>query len=90
MATPGWQLGLNFGDSVQFSCDTGWLGCEDGIVFVDYDQAWMDQSSSWWAKANRAKEHIDSLSRLVDEFRALGPYSLTAEPPGRPVAWPTA
>jgi hypothetical protein len=40
----------------------------------------MDQSSSWWAKANRAKEHIDSLSRLVDEFRALGPYSLTAEP----------
>jgi len=49
-------------------------------VFVAYDQAWMDQSSSWWAKANRAKEHIDSLSRLVDEFRALGPCSLTAEP----------
>jgi hypothetical protein len=49
-------------------------------VFVAYDQAWMDQSSSWWAKANRAKEHLDSLGRLVDEFRALGPSSLTAEP----------
>jgi hypothetical protein len=49
-------------------------------VFVAYDQAWMDQNSSWWAKANRAKEHIDSLSRLLDEFRASGPYSLTAEP----------
>ena len=83
MATPGWQLGLNFGDSVQFSCDAGWLGCEDGIGLVDYRRAWMDQSSSWWAKANRAKEHIDSLSRLVDEFRALGPYSLTAEPTGK-------
>jgi hypothetical protein len=49
-------------------------------VIVAYDQAWMDQSSSWWAKANRAKEHIDSLRRLLDQFRASGPYSLTAEP----------
>lgn len=49
-------------------------------MFVTYDQAWMDQSSSWWAKASRAKEHIDSLRRLLDEFRASGPYSLTAEP----------
>jgi hypothetical protein len=68
------------GESVEYSCSVGWLGCEDGIVFVAYNQAWMDQSSSWWVKANRAKEHLDSLSRLVDEFRALGPYSLTAEP----------
>jgi hypothetical protein len=49
-------------------------------VFVAYDQAWMDESASWWAKANRAKEHLDALGRLVDEFRASGPYSLTAEP----------
>jgi len=49
-------------------------------MFVACDQAWMDQSSSWWAKANRAKEHIDSLSRLVAEVRALRPYSLIAEP----------
>jgi hypothetical protein len=56
------------------------------IAVVAYDQPWSDQDSSWWAKANRAKEHIDSLRRLVDEFRASGPYSLTPEPtetPGR-------
>jgi len=46
----------------------------------------MDQNSSWWAKANRAKEHIDSLRCQVDEFRASVPYSLTpelTEKPGR-------
>jgi len=54
--------------------------CKDGTVFVTYDQAWVDQGSSWWAKANRAKEHIVSLRQQVDEFRAYGPYSLTPEP----------
>ena len=49
-------------------------------MFVTYDQAWVDQGSSWWAKANRAKEHIASLRQQVDEFRAYGPYSLTSEP----------
>jgi hypothetical protein len=49
-------------------------------VFVTYDQAWVDQGSSWWAKANRAKEHITSLRQQVDEFRASEPYSLTSEP----------
>jgi hypothetical protein len=53
-------------------------------VFVSYDQTWMDQRSSWWAKANRAKEHIDSLRRQVDEFRASAPYSLTPEPTEKP------
>lgn len=46
----------------------------------------MNPGSPWWAKANRAKEHLDSLRRLVDEFRASEPYSLTPEPtevPGR-------
>jgi hypothetical protein len=79
-AASGRQRWPDVGESVQYSCGVGWLGCEDGIVFVAYNQAWMDQSSPWWVKANRAKEHLDSLSRLVDEFRALGPYSLTAEP----------
>jgi hypothetical protein len=51
---------------------------------VNYDQTWMDQNSSWWAKANRAKEHIDSLRRQVDEFRASAPYSLTPEPTEKP------
>jgi len=53
-------------------------------VFVSYDQTWMDQDSSWWAKANRAKEHIDSLRRQVDEYRASAPYSLTSEPTEKP------
>ena len=55
-------------------------------MIVSYDQTWIDQRTSWWAKANRAKEHIDSLRRLVGEFRASSPYSLTPEPtdiPGR-------
>lgn len=63
----------------------GW-GATMLFMLVTYDQTWDDQTSSWWAKINRAKEHIDSLHRLVDEFRASGPYSLTPEPteePGR-------
>jgi hypothetical protein len=51
---------------------------------VSYDQTWMDQNSSWWAKANRAKEHIDSLRRQVDAYRAAAPYSLTPEPTDKP------
>jgi hypothetical protein len=53
-------------------------------VLVSYDQTWMDQDSSWWAKANRAKEHIDSLRRQVDDYRASAPYSLTPEPTEKP------
>jgi hypothetical protein len=51
---------------------------------MGYDPTWMDQGSSWWAKANRAKEHIDSLRREVDAFRASEPYSLTPEPTEKP------
>ena len=53
-------------------------------MFVGYDQTWMDRDSSWWAKANRAREHIDSLRRQVDEYRACAPYSLTPEPTEKP------
>jgi hypothetical protein len=53
-------------------------------VFVSYDQTWMDQDSSWWAKANRATEHMDSLRRQVDDYRAAAPYSLTPEPTEKP------
>jgi hypothetical protein len=49
-------------------------------VLVSYGPTWMDQDSSWWAKANRAKEHIDSLRRQVDDYRASALYSLTPEP----------
>ena len=51
---------------------------------VGYDQTWMDQNSSWWAKANRAKDHIDSLRHQVNAFRASAPYSLTPEPTEKP------
>jgi hypothetical protein len=44
----------------------------------------MDQGSSWWAKANRAKDHIDSLRRQVGDYRASAPYSLTPEPTEKP------
>jgi hypothetical protein len=53
-------------------------------VFVGYDQAWMDRDSSWWAKANRAREHIDSLRRQVEEYRGSAPYSLTPETTEKP------
>ena len=49
-------------------------------MFVTYDKTWVDQGSSWWAKANRAKEHNTLLRQQVDEFRAYEPYSLTPEP----------
>jgi len=44
----------------------------------------MDQESSWWAKANRAKDHIDSLRRQLGDYRASAPYSLTPEPTEKP------
>jgi hypothetical protein len=49
-------------------------------VIVNYHPTWDDPASSWWAKANRAHEHLDSLRAQVDEFRASRPYSLTPEP----------
>src|SRR5262245_58677818 len=62
----------------------GLLGCEDGTVFVTFDQAWNDQGSSWWAKANRAGEHLASLRGQIAEFRASNPYTLTPEPTDKP------
>lgn len=50
------------------------------------DPLWTDPNSSWCAKANRAKDHIDDLGRLVAAFRASEPYLLTPEQtrtPGR-------
>lgn len=66
------------------------IGC------VSYEANWRDQSSSWWVKANRAKEHLDSLRRQVDEFRASEPYALIPESADTPnltayrlaVRWP--
>jgi hypothetical protein len=47
---------------------------------------WLDRTSAWWAKADRAQNHLRSLDRLVAEFRASEPYAVVPEPtdtPGR-------
>lgn len=58
--------------------------CDDGTVSVTLDPIWTDPSSSWCAKVNRAREHIDALSRLVAAFRASEPYSLAPEQTQKP------
>ena len=49
-----------------------------------WDADWADQDSAWWAKANRAAEHIRALDRLVSTFRAAEPYTLLPEPADKP------
>jgi hypothetical protein len=69
------------GDS-EFARDA--VGCDDRDMIVSYDPAWDDQNSSWWAKIDRAREHLESAGRLVGQFRASQPYALVPEPTGRP------
>jgi hypothetical protein len=48
--------------------------------------SWLDSTSAWWAKADRAQEHLRSLRGQVEEFRASKPYTVIPEPtdtPGR-------
>jgi hypothetical protein len=50
------------------------------------DPSWLDPNSAWWAKADRAQNHLRSLDRLVAEFRASEPYTVVPQPtdiPGR-------
>jgi hypothetical protein len=50
------------------------------------DSSWLDHTSSWWAKADRAQDHLRSLGRQMQEFRASQPYTVVPEPtdtPGR-------
>jgi hypothetical protein len=60
------------------------VGCDDRDMIVSYDAAWDDHLSSWWAKIDRAREHLESAGRLVDRFRASQPYALVPEPSGKP------
>lgn len=48
-------------------------------MIVNYASVWGEPSSAWWAKANRAKEHLDELDRVLTAFRMGDPYSLTPE-----------
>jgi hypothetical protein len=50
------------------------------------DPSWLDRESAWWAKADRAQDHLRSLDRQVEGFRASEPYMVIPEPtdtPGR-------
>jgi hypothetical protein len=48
-------------------------------------QSWMeDQDAAWWAKIRRANAHLETLVRLVAEFRATKPYTLEPEPGDMP------
>jgi hypothetical protein len=60
------------------------LTWDDRRVFVSYDPAWGDRASSWWAKVDRAREHMDSARELIERFRASQPYSVLPEPTGTP------
>ena len=53
-------------------------------MLVNFDPTWADPTSSWWAKVNRAGEHVESLRAQVAAFRASRPYFLTAEPTDAP------
>jgi hypothetical protein len=43
-----------------------------------------DDRAAWWAKLRRAHAHRKTLQKLVDEFEASEPYTLTPEPGERP------
>jgi hypothetical protein len=50
------------------------------------DPSWLDRTSAWWAKADRARTHLRSLDRQVAEFRASKPYTVVPQAtdiPGR-------
>jgi hypothetical protein len=51
---------------------------------MTFDQSWLNRSSAWWAKADRAHHHLRSLDRLVAEFRASEPYTVVPRPTDTP------
>src|SRR5262245_63010246 len=56
------------------------------ITRVSIDQSWLDPSSAWWAKLDRAGEHVQSLREQVERYRAAKPFEVRPEPtdaPGR-------
>jgi hypothetical protein len=55
-------------------------------AWMTFDQSWLDRTSAWWAKADRAHNHLRSLDQLVAKFRASEPYTVGPRPtdiPGR-------
>lgn len=44
----------------------------------------LDQSSDWWLKLDRGREHQQELAAVLEEFRAGKPYTLEPEDTDRP------
>lgn len=47
----------------------------------------MDPASAWWAKLNHAKVHAGTLGKIVAEYQAAKPISMSAEPGDNEVAY---
>jgi hypothetical protein len=48
-------------------------------------ESWITSpDAAWWAKLRRANIHRETLAKLVDEFEASEPYTLTREPGDKP------
>jgi hypothetical protein len=47
---------------------------------MSHDAAWSAVRSSWWVKAGRASEHLETLRRQLGDFRASAPYTVIPEP----------
>jgi hypothetical protein len=53
-------------------------------MLLRWTDDWNDPRSAWWVKANRAQEHLNTLARLVEEFRQSEPYTLKPEATDKP------
>ena len=48
-------------------------------------ETWItNPDAAWSAKLHRANTHLETLNKLVDEFEATEPYSLSPEPGHKP------
>jgi hypothetical protein len=43
-------------------------------------QDWDDRDAAWWAKANRARHHVDAVSRLVAAYDPATAYNIVPAP----------
>jgi hypothetical protein len=60
----------------------GRLGFAGEAMYIN--SVWANQDAAWWAKANRAGEHIESLRSQVEEFRASEPCRVIPESTDKP------
>src|SRR2546425_11702985 len=45
---------------------------------------WLDPESAWWAKADRARHHIDDMAAEVQEFMTGGTFDVVREQGSEP------